>query len=355
MATIRPRRRHDGTVAYLAEVRIKRDGRLVHRESRTFDRRRLATAWASKIEKQLGEPAAVASRKRQAVHGPLRRILKKYREDVSDLRPMGRSKTAHIKFLEKTALANIATDEIKASDFIQHVRDRRKSGAGPATVNNDIVWLRIILRYARAAWEVPFDLTILDNAYEVLKSEKLVAKSKTRSRRPTQSELAVLIEYFRKKEKCRSSIPMSDILWFAIHSARRQSEITGLLFADNDEATQTGIVRNLKHPTERELIRRFKYTPDAWEIVSRQDRDNDRIFPFESKTIGAAFTQACRILQIDDLHFHDLRHEATSRLFETGYSIVEVQQFTLHESWGTLSRYTHLKPESVAIRAKIAL
>ena len=41
---------------------------------------------------------------------------------------------------------------------------------------------------------------------------------------------------------------------------------------------------------------------------------------------------------------HDLRHEATSRLFEAGYSIVEVQQFTLHDSWGTLSRYTHLRP-----------
>jgi hypothetical protein len=195
MATIRPRRRHGGTVAYLAEVRIKRDGHLVHRESKTFDRRRLATAWASRIEKQLGEPAAVVSRKRQAVAGPLRRILKKYREDVSDLRPMGRSKTAHIKFLEKTALANIYTDEIKASDLIQHVRDRRKSGAGPATVNNDTIWLRIILRYARAAWEVPFDLAILDNAYEVLKAEKLVAKSKTRSRRPTPPELELLIEH----------------------------------------------------------------------------------------------------------------------------------------------------------------
>lgn len=355
MATIRPRRRRDGTLAYLVEVRIKRGGHLVHRESRTFDKRGVATAWAAKTEKQLGEPARLASRNRREVHGPLRRVLKKYREEVSDLRPMGRSKTAHIKFLEKTALADIDTEEIKSADLIQHVRNRRKSGAGPSTANNDIVWLRIILRYARAAWEVPFDLAILDNAYEVLKSEKLVAKSRTRSRRPTQAELQLLTEYFRKKEKRRSSIPMSDILWFAIHSARRQSEITSLLFADNDEVTQTGIVRNLKHPTERELFRRFKYTPDAWEIASRQDRNNYRIFPYESKTIGAAFTRACRILEIEDLHFHDLRHEATSRLFETGYSIVEVQQFTLHESWGTLSRYTHLRPESVAIRAKIEL
>ena len=144
---------------------------------------------------------------------------------------------------------------------------------------------------------------------------------------------------------------MRDSMWFAIHSARRQSEITSLLIDDNDDKTLTGIVRNLKHPTDRELFRRFKYSNEAWEIVRRQNHDEDRVFPFEPKTIGAAFTRACRMLEIEDLHFHDLRHEATSRLFEAGYSIVEVQQFTLHDSWGTLNRYTHLRPESVAIRA----
>ena len=351
MATIRPRRRRDGKLAYQAEVRIKRNGRVVHRESRTFDRRRLATEWATRLEDLLSKPDAVPKRKQLALTGPLHKILLKYRKEVSEIRPMGRSKSAHIKFLEKTGLANIDVVDIKSSDLIEHVRARRKSGAGPATVNNDLVWLRIILRYARAAWNVSVDLSVIDDAYEVVRTEKLVAKSKVRSRRPSQSELSRLNEYFLDKEKRHASLPMSDIMWFAVHSARRQSEIANLLTGDNDEKTQTGIVRNLKHPSDRELFRRFKYTLEAWEIVSRQKHSNDRIFPFEPKTIGAAFTRACRVLEIKDLHFHDLRHEATSRLFETGYSIVEVQQFTLHESWGTLSRYTHLRPEGVTIRS----
>jgi len=351
MATIRPRRRRDGKLAYQAEVRIKNKGRLVHRESRTFDRRRLATEWATRLEDQLGKPDAVPKRRQLAMSGPLHKILLKYRKEVSEIRTMGRSKSAHIKFLEKTSLANIHLVDIKSSDLIEHVRARRKSGAGPSTVNNDLVWLRIILRYARAAWNVPVDLSVIDDAYVVLRSEKLVAKSKVRSRRPSQSDLLRLTEFFRDKERRRSSVPMSEIMWFAIHSARRQSEITNLMVDDNNEETQTGIVRNLKHPANRELFRRFKYTNEAWEIVSRQKHNEDRIFPFEPKTIGAAFTRACRVLEIDDLHFHDLRHEATSRLFEAGYSIVEVQQFTLHDSWGTLSRYTHLRPEAVAIRS----
>ena len=124
-----------------------------------------------------------------------------------------------------------------------------------------------------------------------------------------------------------------------------------MLFSDNDRKHQTGVVRDLRHPTERDQVRRFKYTPEAWEIICRQDQDDDRIFPFEPRSIGSASRQACKMLDIRDLHFHDLRHEATSRLFEAGYSIVEVQQFTLHDSWGTLSRCTHLRPELVTVRS----
>jgi len=189
MATIRPRQRRDGSIAFLAEVRIKRDGRLVHRESRTFDKRRLATDWATRRESKLGKSKTFPNRKQLTPRGPLHKILLKYRKEVADIRPMGRSKSSHIKFLEKTNLANIDVTDINSSDLINHVRARRRSGAGASTVNNDLVWLRIILRYARAAWNVPIDLSVIDDAYEVLRTEKLVAKSKARSRRPSHSEL----------------------------------------------------------------------------------------------------------------------------------------------------------------------
>ena len=350
MATIRSRRRKDGSVAYLTEVRIKRDGAIVHRESRTFDQRGQARAWAESREKKLSKQEPTVRRSLGIRNPKLKNILQKYREEVSEFRPFGRSKDSHIRFLEKCAIARMPPCDIKASDIISHIRQRRQAGAGPSTANNDIVWLRVILRYARAAWDLPFDLAVIDDASEVLKAEKMIAKANSRARRPTERELDALTRFFKRRDRRRSNIPMNDIMWFAIHSARRQGEITKLLFSDNDEKTQTGIVRDLKHPTERNQMRRFKYTPEAWDILQRQSHDEDRIFPFEPRSIGSAFRLACKLLEIHDLHFHDLRHEATSRLFESGYSIVEVQQFTLHDSWGTLSRYTHLRPEKVTIR-----
>ena len=108
------------------------------------------------------------------------------------------------------------------------------------------------------------------------------------------------------------------------------------------------MVRDAKHPTAREgNHRRFKYTPEAWAVVQGQPRDCEYIFPYDPKSIGAAFTRACHLLQIKDLRIHDLRHEATSRLFERGYQIHGVAQFTLHDSRNELKRYTNLRPENV--------
>ena len=141
---------------------------------------------------------------------------------------------------------------------------------------------------------------------------------------------------------------METIMDFAIASARRESEICRLEWRDNDRAARTGMVRDAKHPTGKDgNHRRFKYTPEGWAIVTAQSRANEYIFPYDPKSIGAAFTRACKLLGIQDLRFHDLRHEATSRLFERGYQIHEVAQFTLHESWNELKRYTNLKPENL--------
>ena len=133
---------------------------------------------------------------------------------------------------------------------------------------------------------------------------------------------------------------MVAIMDFAIASARRQAEITRLEWADNDEIGRTGLARDAKHPRHKEgNHRRFKYTPETWAIVERQPRKTEYIFPsLMPRSVGAAFTRACGILGIKDLHFHDLRHEATSRLLRARLPDSEREgrlQFTLHDLLGT--------------------
>lgn len=118
-----------------------------------------------------------------------------------------------------------------------------------------------------------------------------------------------------------------------------------------DFESGTAWLDDVKHPTQKiGNLRQFRILKPALEIIQRQPKVSEFIFPWDSKYVGSTFTRAIHILYIDDLHFHDTRHEATSRLFEKGYSIQDVAQFILHDSWATLQRYMHLRPTDVPER-----
>jgi integrase len=87
----------------------------------------------------------------------------------------------------------------------------------------------------------------------------------------------------------------------------------------------------------------------AFKIIQKQPRIGALIFPLNGRTIGANFTRACKLLEIEDLHFHDLRHEATSRCFQAGLTIQQVQLVTLHSSWQTLQRYCNMDAKDCPI------
>jgi site-specific recombinase XerD len=72
-----------------------------------------------------------------------------------------------------------------------------------------------------------------------------------------------------------------------------------------------------------------------------------RVVPYNPRSVGTAFRRACVDACVKDLHFHDLRHEGTSRLFEVGLSIEQVALVTGHKDWKMLRRYTHIRPEAL--------
>jgi integrase len=74
------------------------------------------------------------------------------------------------------------------------------------------------------------------------------------------------------------------------------------------------------------------------------------LFTYTARGVSGAFLKLCRKVKIDDLHFHDLRHEATSRFFEKGLNPVEVATITGHKDTRMLMRYTHLRAEDLVRR-----
>ena len=73
-----------------------------------------------------------------------------------------------------------------------------------------------------------------------------------------------------------------------------------------------------------------------------------RVFPYRQEHVDDHWRKALKTANIANLRFHDLRHEATSRLFERGLNPMEVATITGHKTLQMLKRYTHLRAEDLA-------
>jgi integrase len=185
----------------------------------------------------------------------------------------------------------------------------------------------------------------MKDALAVAKRVGITSKSRQRDRRPTLPELDRLLTHYTERRVRRpDSAPMAQIIGLALFSTRRLEEITRIRWADLDVDGSRVLVRDMKNPGE-------KMGNDVWcdvpkpamAIIQAMPRFAAEIFPFTPDAISAAFTRACSLLGIEDLHFHDLRHEGVSLLFEKGLNIPHVAAVSGHRSWTSLKRYTHVR------------
>jgi integrase len=340
MGTIVARKRKDGTTAHLAQLLIKRDGTIVHREARTFDRKQAAAVWLEKRETELAAPGAL---ERLAIFDPpLCDVIDRY--VVESKKEIGRTKAQVLRAIKGYDLANRRCSSITSTEIVAFA-NQLVAKVTPATVSNYLSHLSAVFAIARPAWGYPLNQTAMKDAFVVANRLGVTSKSRSRDRRPTLEELDLLMIHFADRQKRRpSSVPMQKVIAFAIFSTRRLEEITRLRHADLDKEGSRILVRDMKNPGE-------KIGNDVWcdlpaealQIILSMLSSTDEIFPFTTDAIGMGFTRACQFLGIGDLHFHDLRHDGVSRLFEIGRNIPQVAAVSGHRSWSSLKRYTHLR------------
>ena len=234
---------------------------------------------------------------------------------------------------------NLPVELLTSEELTGWCRRRAAEGAGPYTIGMEVSKLGTVLKFAGMALGIT-STDVIDRSRPMLSHLGLIGAGKRRERRPLQSELDAIIKTLAQ--------PYADIVRFAVASAMRRSEIASIKWADVDQEKRMVFIRNRKHP--RQKIGNDQWIPllgDAWEIVNRQPETDERIFPVFEGSISRLFLDACRGSNIADLHFHDLRHEGTSRLFEMGYTIEQVSLVTGHSDWRHLRRYTNLRPEDL--------
>jgi integrase len=344
MGTITTRHRDDGSPAYRAQIRIKVKGKVIHQETQTFDRKQAASAWMSRRETELREPGALERVRSADSDPPLREAIDLYVRENE--RAIGRTKSQVLRSIKTYDIADKRCSKITSADIVQFVK---AIPASPATRQNYLSHLGAIFAIAKPAWGYALDRQAIKDAFIVAKRLGMIRKGRERDRRPTVDELNDLIDHFSLVESRRNGVlPMTRIIPFAVFSARRQEEITLIRWKDYEKAHGDQpariMVRDMKHPGDKTGNDVWcDLTPEAVAYINSMPKTDERIFPFTTGAISAAFTRACKVLGIEDLHFHDLRHDGVSRLFELGKNIPQAAAVSGHRSWQNLKRYTHLR------------
>ncbi len=234
-------------------------------------------------------------------------------------------------------------------------KEYRLEQVSNGTTRREMIYLRLVLKFAINELECH-----LPNGNPVL-SIQLPPASRPRDRRPTEAEVAAIIQ-------ASDSPYLSSLILLAIESAMRRAEMTQMIWqwvdldrrviALPDEAVKNGVGRQVPISTKATALLR--------EIHCQQGAPTSgRVFDVQPDSVTQAFIRArkrarerhhakCRQQGqapdprfLDDLRYHDMRHEATSRLFERGFTIPEAQVVTGHKTVEQLMRYTHIRPESL--------
>lgn len=346
MATIRARKKADGSVSYTVQIRLKNKGALVYQECQTFARKQAAQAWARKRETELAEPGAIERANRKAA--TVKEMIDRYLIEMEKVRPLGKTKLATLKAISESYLGKLDDQDISSQVLVEYALWRMGKEGGtvqPQTAGNDLAHLGAVLSIARPAWGYEVDPHAMTDARRVLKKLGYSMKSRERDRRPTLDELDQLLTHFQGIQARRpTSINMLKMTGFALFSTRRQEEITRIQWTDLDEVGHRVLVRDMKNPGQKIGNDVWCHLPpEAWAILQTMPKVLPEIFPYSAESVSTSWTRACQILGIENLHFHDLRHDGVSRLFEMDWDIPRVASVSGHRDWNSMRRYTHLR------------
>lgn len=178
-----------------------------------------------------------------------------------------------------------------------------------------------------------------------LKTEGDVHESIPRDRRPSKKEINDILHYMLDRYLANAHAkPHFLAVYFALFSARRLSEICKLKVTDLDlDHKVMNIIPAKQKGIYKKRRQKLKIPQKALKLLKHMPLDREKVFDTSYQKLSNQFREACVALDIENLRFHDLRHEAISYCFEQGMNVAEVMTVSGHKNLENLSRYTHFE------------
>ncbi|WP_018234457.1 site-specific integrase [Thioalkalivibrio thiocyanodenitrificans] len=323
------------------QVRIRRKG--FPSLSASFDSAKEARAWTRKQEGDMDRGMFQDPTARSIT---LAEVLEGYRKDVAPMKKGCESEFSRIRVLlsdriSQFSLANLTSKEVRR--FIE----RRLETVCGSTVNRDLALLSRALRYARADCGIPMP----DNPLFGVTRPRNNPHRDRRLRPGEEQRLIAAITADQERDAQGRYVTGTRNPWIlplvllAIETAMRRSELLAIQWQHVD--LERRVIRLITSKNGRG--RAIPLSTKAVAILRDLPRSEDGcVFPLTANAIKCAWRRVTRVAGLEDLRFHDLRHEATSRYFEKRLQIMEVASITGHRDLSMLMRYTHLSPNDLA-------
>lgn len=331
MATIRKR----GNSQW--EARIRKRGYLT--TCKTFKTRLDAEIWSKEVETAMYKNQFVSTK--EAEQYTLSECLDRYIEEYTPRLKHQKREVNRARFLKKYKIASRIMATIRSKDIADYRKEREAEGVGGNTIYLEFALLSSLFNYARSDW----GMEGLQNPVKLAAKPKL---SKGRERRLEEGEEKLLLS--------NSSENFKQVILFALETAMRREEIATLEWKNVNIEKRYAYLQETKNGENRTIPLSVKALKILKEIKENHKNymnlfNQQLVFGMSVNQITHNMKKACKDAGIEDLHFHDLRHEATSRFFEnTDLDLMEIKTITGHKTLQMLVRYTHLRTARLADR-----
>ncbi len=315
---------------------VKRQG--IGFASKTFTTKKDAEAWAKLTEAEMLRGAYI--KRADAEKTTLQECIDRYKQDeLPKLRGVGHASLLAGLDAEFGHLALAAITPAKVASY----RDARlRAGKSESTVKKELAKLSVLYKLAGREWGVGGLVNPVDG----------VTRPKERNARTRRLEAGEL-----ERLLAESPRHLGLLVRFALETAARLGELLGLQWADVSLSKRVAVLRGVDGQGTKngDDSRAVPLSSAALEVLKELRQlpasIDGRVFYWwkASDSFNKTWGRVCQRAGVEDLRFHDLRHEATSRLFEKGvFEGVEVAAITGHKTLQMLKRYTHLRAEDLA-------
>lgn len=302
------------------------------RRSGSFRTKAQAQAWAAEVEKEIlsGVQSGVQDR-------PFCDLLQEYSRRVSPAKRGCRWEQLRIDAVCRDPIGNVRLPDLRASHFADY-RDRRLQVVAVGTVLREFNLLSHAINTAINEWGW---LTV-----NPLKSVKRPKQPQARERRISEDEIERLLfalgyDYDVAPETVSTRVAAA--MLFAIETAMRAGEICGLTWADVDLDKRVAHLPKTKNGFARDV----PLSAEAIRLIDQMDRDKHLVFDLKTSQVDSLFRKAVKRAMIDDLHWHDSRHEAITRLAGK-LNVLELARMVGHRDLRQLQVYFNTSAEDLA-------